>query len=578
MKIIFLSVIIFSFFIILFSQSIFAQSPTAIEKSGRFVIMDSYSREPGPHPYHAYFYPDDQTGPYKLDTDTIQAYAIKYVGKRVMLSAPFQDSSLAATQNPNSQGASPPKMLEVKSMKLLDLPAQTSPPLQVPLTVRSMTLLSKFSDVAATPVELFGPQMGLAHDNAFFVDRFYTGTDSLKQFYLTSSYNDFTWNGAVDGWRTLSSTQATYVDNPFPFDVLITDTIALHDPFVNFCSPTAVSNLVLVFNGAIDPSGSAFGSLGLWNPSVPTADGCNISVTVTWQPDDGFFCCGLALDNALGVTGHEVGHNNGFEHTPPPPGAWTSGGINDPYHDPWSIMSTNFDLAGPSALVMGQRDQRGWVDVGNQVTIPDGTSSIVTLDYINEPEGGTNPQMAKITLPSGYYIVEAHHDEVFNDTPLDGEGAVMYRFFPTGNNYAYLTFGGGIDKSAQYSLVATSGTTSESDFLTANLDVIETFTDLTNNVVVETLSKTATTVTVLINNNNLCAPPPSGDWVITSSCTMTGPNTFVVNNGDVRIENNSELTVPNNVQLKIPFQTHNLTIQSGSGMLIQAGGQVTSGC
>jgi len=112
---------------IFLSYSVFAQSPTAIEKSGRLAMMDSYSREPGPHPYHTYFYPDDQTGPYKLNPDTIPSYAIKYVGKQVMLSAPFQDSSPAAAQNPNSQAANPPKMLEVKSIKLLDLPAQTSP-------------------------------------------------------------------------------------------------------------------------------------------------------------------------------------------------------------------------------------------------------------------------------------------------------------------------------------------------------------------------------------------------------------------------------------------------------------------
>jgi len=568
MRIIFLSVIIFSFFIILFSQSIFAQSPTAIEKSGRFVMMDSFSLEPGPHPYHAYFYPDDQTGPYKLDTDTIPAYAIKYVGKQVMLSAPFSDSSPAAAKNPNSQAANPPKMLEVKSMKLLDLPAQTSAPLQVPLTVRSMTLLSKFSDVAATPLDADGVTV---HDNAFFVDRFYTATDSLKNFYLTSSYGDFSWDGPVDGWRTLSDPQSTYVNLGFPFDVLITDAITLHDPFVNFCSPTPVQNLILVFNGAIDPSGSAFGSLGIWG-TFPTADGCSITnISVSWLPDDGFFCCGLLLDNGLGVPGHEVGHNNGFEHTPAPPGAWTSGGINDPYHDPWSIMSSNFDLAGPSALVMGQRDQRGWVDVGNKVTIPDGTTSIITLDYINEPEGGTNPQMAKITLPSGYYIVEAHHDEVFNDTPLDNEGAVMYRFFPGGNNFAYLTFFGGIDQSAEYALVGTSGTTDEFDFVSANLDVTETFTDLTNNVVVETLSKTATSVTVSINNNNLCAPPPSGLWTVSSTCTMTGDKTA---NGNIFVPNNVVLTIPNGVTLTINFATNKLTVQAGGGVLIQAGGSI----
>ena len=163
-------------------------------------------------------------------------------------------------------------------------------------------------------------------------------------------------------------------------------------------------------------------------------------------------------------------------------------------------MSTNTDRTGPSGLIMGQRDQVGWVASNDKVTIPQGTSSTITLDYINQPASGPNPHMAIVPLPSGNsYIIEAHTDEIFNDTPLNNEGILMYNFFPNGNQYSYLTFSD-LDKASKYGLVATSGTEFEFDFASANLDVGETFTD-SNNITISTLSKTATSVTVAISNN-----------------------------------------------------------------------------
>ena len=68
-----------------------------------------------------------------------------------------------------------------------------------------------------------------------------------------------------------------------------------------------------------------------------------------------------------------------------------------------------------------------------------------------------------------------------------------------------------------------------------------------------------------------CSPPPSGDWIVVTSCTMTSGAT--INNGDLIVQNNSVLTVP--FTLDIDFSLHNITVESGSGVLIKLGGRIT---
>jgi len=97
----------------------------------------------------------------------------------------------------------------------------------------------------------------------------------------------------------------------------------------------------------------------------------------------------------------------------------------------------------------------------------------------------------------------------------------------------------------------------------------------------------ARTVTASVNNEcgagsgalslaaaaaDTCAPPPSGDWTVSSTCTMTGDATA---NGDVIVPNGVVLTVPNTVTLDINFAVNNLTVQAGGGVKIEAGGKIT---
>jgi len=73
-----------------------------------------------------------------------------------------------------------------------------------------------------------------------------------------------------------------------------------------------------------------------------------------------------------------------------------------------------------------------------------------------------------------------------------------------------------------------------------------------------------------------CSPPISGDWIITASCIISSsPSNPTINNGDLVVQNNSVLTIASGVSLDIDFTLHNLTVASGSGILIKSGGAIT---
>jgi len=70
-----------------------------------------------------------------------------------------------------------------------------------------------------------------------------------------------------------------------------------------------------------------------------------------------------------------------------------------------------------------------------------------------------------------------------------------------------------------------------------------------------------------------CSPPVSGNWIITSSCTLDSTITAPAN---VKVQNNSVLTIPAGLTLTIDFSQFNLTVEFGSGVLIKAGGTISS--
>lgn len=69
-----------------------------------------------------------------------------------------------------------------------------------------------------------------------------------------------------------------------------------------------------------------------------------------------------------------------------------------------------------------------------------------------------------------------------------------------------------------------------------------------------------------------CIVPYSGDMIITNSCTLY---TNVNVPESVLVQNNSVFTISSDVTLDIDFSQHNLTVESGSGVLIKLDGKIT---
>ncbi len=69
-----------------------------------------------------------------------------------------------------------------------------------------------------------------------------------------------------------------------------------------------------------------------------------------------------------------------------------------------------------------------------------------------------------------------------------------------------------------------------------------------------------------------CTVPTSGDWIITTDCT-TSSDVIVL--GNVLVQNNSLLIITDGTTLNIDFANNNLTVESGSGVLIKSGGTIT---
>jgi hypothetical protein len=70
-----------------------------------------------------------------------------------------------------------------------------------------------------------------------------------------------------------------------------------------------------------------------------------------------------------------------------------------------------------------------------------------------------------------------------------------------------------------------------------------------------------------------CIPPGSGDWNVTSSCTLPVNSTAPAN---VLVQPNVVLTIPSGVTLTIHFTTNHILVNAGGRVVIQAAAKISS--
>jgi len=171
-------------------------------------------------------------------------------------------------------------------------------------------------------------------------------------------------------------------------------------------------------------------------------------------------------------------------------------------------------------------------------------------DTISVINGATNTNLPSITIPSGIGNVNAGPTDVAVDS---GNNRILVSVRATG-----LTV---VDGAVSVPLLEVALNGGEGVGVNESSD----------KVYVSSTMGSSNNVSVL-SNFPFCTPPGSGNFVILSSCILEG-NLPVPEN--VMVENSSVLTIKNGMILDINFASFNLTVKSGSGVLIEAGGSIT---
>ncbi|MGB6463682.1 MAG: hypothetical protein WBF38_05610 [Nitrosotalea sp.] len=84
---------------------------------------------------------------------------------------------------------------------------------------------------------------------------------------------------------------------------------------------------------------------------------------------------------------------------------------------------------------------------------------------------------------------------------------------------------------------------------------------------------TAPTWSTFIGSESFnCVPPSSGDWTVTSSCTLGASSTAPAN---VIVDNGAVLTIPNAETLSLDFTHYHLYVSPGGGVYIAPGGKIS---
>lgn len=279
---------------------------------------------------------------------------------------------------------------------------------------RWVTLMCKFSDIADEQK----PQ-------SFFQSQYGTAPGQLGHYWNEVSYGKITLAGSnASGWFTLPSPRSTYVtavegEEQADLDRLFADCAAAADPTVDF---TGVQGINMMFNGDLD--GYAWGGGG-----CTILEGVNTCRSVTWNPP-------WAFDN-LAPLSHEMGHGYGLPHSD------NADGDDDPYDNPWDVMSDAWSYAASSAtfgtlpkhINVFQRERLGWIDAARKLTVPASNTQVrrIQLDRASL-RGSTNVQMVVLAMPQAgdpsqtvIYTVEARVRSGDYEAQLAGNAVIIHK-------------------------------------------------------------------------------------------------------------------------------------------------------
>ncbi len=269
--------------------------------------------------------------------------------------------------------------------------------------LKYVTLMVKFSDVSTEPKNL-----------AYFQGMYGSSAPGLDHYWRELSFDNVNIVGSqCYGWFTLPQPRSYYITGSpetANLDQLWLDATAAADATVDFSQFHGIN---IMFNDTLDCcawGGSKWGTL----------DGVTRSWPSTWEPP-------WAYSN-ISVIAHEMGHSMGMPHS--------SGNYGYTYDNYWDVMSKD-RLCNPADATYGcvaahtigyhKADLEGWIAGAQQVFVPPGQQSTVSLERIAQPQT-TNPQYIKLPVKgsaSRFFTVEARRYTGY-DNQLYNEGVVIH--------------------------------------------------------------------------------------------------------------------------------------------------------
>ncbi len=232
----------------------------------------------------------------------------------------------------------------------------------------------------------------------------------------------------------------------------------------------------------------------------------------------------------------------------------------------WSTVNNGTTYTATYTVSEGDADQTTPLQITNvtitnsagSTSLPfDGTDILNTIDA-NSPQfsSAQTLSISQIAITLDHNVTDSN--AISNDFTLGGvTGGSIGSIVSVSNNIITLDI--------------TGATISDSDDVTISYARTSgSFDDVSGNSLLDFAENVTNTLDTTIPT--FCTVSSSGDWIITTSCTLDSSATATRN---VIVQNDSILSIPSGITLNIDFANNNLTVETGSGVLIKSGGTIT---